>query len=122
MSVDYEYNTRFPSFPGFHFNAMLFRVLLFSTPIFVKNAEILLVFADNLPNFFYISPNFGQNLPKFAQNGGRYQNYAKIKLSRNFNYSYLCCVWIEPAKIFALVAGLASSSDAREKKKEKKIS
>ena len=114
MSVDYEYNTRFPSFPGFHFNAMLFRVLLFSNlQFFVKNAEILLVFADNLPNFLLdfakIWPKLIiENLPKFAQNGARYQNYAK--LGRIFNYSNLCCVWIEPAKTFALMAGLASSS------------
>ena len=30
MSVEYEYDTRFPFFPGFHFSAMLFRVLLFN--------------------------------------------------------------------------------------------
>ena len=30
MSVEYEYNTRFPFLLGFHFSAMLFRVLLFN--------------------------------------------------------------------------------------------
>ena len=30
MFVEYEYDTRFTFFPGFHFSAMLFLVLLFN--------------------------------------------------------------------------------------------
>ena len=48
-------------------------------------------------------------LPELPQNWAWYQNYSRL-LKMKQNYSDLCGVWIEPAKICALMAGLASSS------------